>query len=158
MMSLRGYLAAVRRWSALAMEKERFVRMERDYCPELACPSRADEMKAYQEQLGKLRDCREAIDNAWAEHQKVVGQLRDSLAKATTAAGYLSGKVDTIGLKSRGLDPEGTLKEAEAKFNAANSRLMALHNVAHKRLGGWIYLGNDMATQPAPPGPPSSPG
>ena len=87
-------------------------------CQAPVCPISTDEETAYREQLEKLRQCRQAIDKVWSEDQ---ARLRDSIGQAISAAGTVSGMMETIDLQSRVLDPQAPLNEAEAELQAANS-------------------------------------
>ena len=90
-----------------------------------------------EDELQKITDIIDscsAVDFSKSYRQKVLSRLRGAIAKATAAAGTVSGMMEIIDLQSRGLDPQAPLNEAETKLHVANSRLADMAVLAVQRL------------------------
>ena len=98
--------------------------------PSKSLPMSEDELQ----KITDIIDSCSAVDFSKSYRQKVLSRLRGAIAKATAAAGTVSGMMEIIDLQSRGLDPQAPLNEAETKLHVANSRLADMAVLAVQRL------------------------
>ncbi len=62
-------------------------------CPDVTCPSSTDDINRYREQLGRVRECEEAVNKEWNELDEREQIFFVSVARARAAADELNGEL-----------------------------------------------------------------